>query len=694
MEYDGPSRNTRSKSDNTEAEGITDLSEFPTKTTKTPARKERTPGERVSRTPSGQVLTNSVRDIRKFFTSEVLPNSDGDKFDSQEEENSQDDCEFTRVAKRNRRKSVNKVKGNQPLKAKQIEERVNAYQHDDTTVSDESESEGQSVNALSSKKNQKLHASKGNDVFDQDYCEGYNISASVKETWLKDQSDTELYKGQRLFERVFQETSEECSQQLGESEIFNMSNPEQEKVEVIDLCTVVEMFKQIKDNISLEKTAGEPKESGTEVSKLKAELEQFKSSNKVLSGVVTRQDDVIRELQNKVEMLELHSMRKSIVLSGLYCNNKKAQRLNEIYNFMKEEVGIEIGIEDVFSIGMAKPPSLVITLESMADKRLIFQNMNVIKELENKDGKGYYVSDYLPAEINEMKRRDKEVFRNNSELDELQQKNMTMRAGKLFIDGAPYKKKIQPPNSKAILSMEKKDLREVLNTPTSKGSVINKNGNRFVGYACDAENHKEVANAYLKIKLLHPSARHIMCAYNLPGIETYIYRDYCDDQEVGAGRKMLQILEENDITHKAVFVVRYIGQGKMGPKRFQVITDAVYDVLNSHPYNKKTKSEQKIMREEEKHESAENVTGDRYGDQKGNRPRMYRGGRRGARGPRRGMSTSKSNRRAGLADSLRYKFSQPWEIPDNGRMRRAQSLGQESWPELTPDMNRINEKSN
>ena len=87
---------------------------------------------------------------------------------------------------------------------------------------------------------------------------------------------------------------------------------------------------------------------------------------------------------------------------------------------------------------------------------------------------------------------------------------------------------------------------------------------------------------YLKLRLTYPQARHIICAYNLKNEDQQqknLYNsDYCDDGEIGAGRHLLKILHECDLTNRAVFVVRKCGE-KLGPNRFIKITNAAKRAL-------------------------------------------------------------------------------------------------------------------
>ena len=105
--------------------------------------------------------------------------------------------------------------------------------------------------------------------------------------------------------------------------------------------------------------------------------------------------------------------------------------------------------------------------------------------------------------------------------------------------------------------------------------------------------------AYLKIKLSYPKARHIMCAYFLPGDDLHLARGCCDDGEHGAGNKILDFLIRNDLENRAVFVIRYYSGKKIGPSRFNHILEAVTNCIQIYPMNEVLGYMQEVLTENE-----------------------------------------------------------------------------------------------
>ena len=105
--------------------------------------------------------------------------------------------------------------------------------------------------------------------------------------------------------------------------------------------------------------------------------------------------------------------------------------------------------------------------------------------------------------------------------------------------------------------------------------------------------------------------------------EEYFLQDYCDDNEIGAGAKLLEAMQKNQVTHKAFFVVRYTGKQKIKEDRFKGYLSAVTALIAQKPINSITKKQQNIQ-EQQISRKATSSAGAKiydirsYGTQKGN----------------------------------------------------------------------------
>ena len=116
--------------------------------------------------------------------------------------------------------------------------------------------------------------------------------------------------------------------------------------------------------------------------------------------------------------------------------------------------------------------------------------------------------------------------------------------------GETYRKKITPPDSTELLTLTVEELDELMTIKTIKGPSVWSKDSHFIAYSLDAKDLQTIRQAYLKIRLIHIKARHIICAYLLPGADAqkHVNGDYCDDQETGAGAQILEIMEKNNVS--------------------------------------------------------------------------------------------------------------------------------------------------
>ena len=163
-------------------------------------------------------------------------------------------------------------------------------------------------------------------------------------------------------------------------------------------------------------------------------------------------------------------------------------------------------------------------------------------------------------------------------------KTKTEHTAKGFkVGDAVYRKKIDVPDPSQILELKAEELEEM----QVEDSVL-------VPYIVDVSSYNMIRKAYLKIKLMHARARHIVCAYFLQGQEKHLLQDYVDDEEYGAGRILLHMLKRNSIHHKAVFVARFCGRIKLEKQRLVSYATAVQKTFEMNNYNAILRKEQPV----------------------------------------------------------------------------------------------------
>ena len=163
--------------------------------------------------------------------------------------------------------------------------------------------------------------------------------------------------------------------------------------------------------------------------------------------------------------------------------------------------------------------------------------------------------------------------------------------GKIYIGEDEYIQQVSPPDPTSVLQLSLPRLNEIMETQVEKGPTMEAEGNVFTGYSICTNNPQMVNDAYMKIRLNHAGARHIICAYQFPGLKKAQCSDSCDDDDYGASLPVLQMLMENNITHRAVFVVRKCGD-KLHQKRIPMYLKTATETINRNSYNGFVRKEQ------------------------------------------------------------------------------------------------------
>ena len=339
------------------------------------------------------------------------------------------------------------------------------------------------------------------------------------------------------------------------------------------------------------------------------ELEMYKNRTKVLSEVCERFYTEMKDLEKRVENLELSNSRRMLVITGLpIYSYKKADLILEVQQFIQQALGITAVIEDSFTLGYNTPRPIVITLQSVEEKREILKNKNFLRHIKSA---AIFINDYIPTTIQERRKKEKEV----KEKAELCEAKPTVEyvKGKLTIQGEHYRQKIEVPSPRELIELEKEDLERIQAIKTSKSPEYKSQGSVFQTYIVKVQNFQQIRDAYIKMKIVQPTARHIPCAYWLKGQDTYYSQDYVDDGEPGSGRVLLQVLTDLGSENSAIFAVRKYGGTKIGTERFELYQKSAVAALggNIQLYQKEKQEEKEKEKMERKKKRKQNYTDQR-----------------------------------------------------------------------------------
>ena len=217
-------------------------------------------------------------------------------------------------------------------------------------------------------------------------------------------------------------------------------------------------------------------------------------------------------------------------------------------------------------------------------KRLLFQNIRNIAHLRNSHGKKYTFRDHLSSKRIEFNKKGQAIANVVGERDAVDQEEVVIEKSDIYVGEKKYIKQIEEPDPTAVLQMPMSRLNQVMMTPLQRARAVLEDQNKFTAYSLCTNNYRTAQDAYMQIRLNHAEARHIVCAWYIPSQNDYEDIDWCDDDEYGAGAAVANVLKENKITHRVVYIVRNCGQ-KLNKKRLPLYQSVAKKLLQQYPEN-------------------------------------------------------------------------------------------------------------
>lgn len=322
-----------------------------------------------------------------------------------------------------------------------------------------------------------------------------------------------------------------------------------------------------------------------EVVKLDAALQQMQVQDQkiqALIGVVVCQDQQIQALTNQVNSAYALKMNKNLIINGMP-ETQGEKCFHEVAHLFKHVLKIEQSIQVKYAhrLGKGQARPMSVKLANAADKMLIFQKFDKLKEANQGRDRPIFITDHLPDAWAERKRFIHFMKQQNKKLPKAQQAKIEVQRSQLKIDGKSYEPPVRAPTVSEFLNLAPEQRQIIRDLQVFKGSDEMKGNSQFIGYAVDIVNKAEVINYYYHVRLLVPEATHLMCAYKLPGVDLTESQGIIDDGEHGGGRVLMTLLNKEKHENRAVFVARYYGGQRLGAARFEYIEKAAVSALEA-----------------------------------------------------------------------------------------------------------------
>ena len=331
-----------------------------------------------------------------------------------------------------------------------------------------------------------------------------------------------------------------------------------------------------------------------------AETERSKINDKVstqnehihkLTSVIHHQEEAIDELKQRVEELEFKSVRDSITIGGIIeCEGENVYDL--VTEFFQDVLMVEedIPVLNAYRLGEKTDDNtrpIQVKLSDPGHKGLLFKYVSNIQNKVNEKEQKFTLGDQVTGERADTQRWHRDTRKQNKKLTMAEKLKISVKKGNLFINNERFEMQVQCPRRSEFINVPLQRLEKYnhcMTTKLTEGEAIQVDDSKFIGYSAEILEIQDVVELYETLRFHHLDAKHIVCAYRLPGRQFPQLQAYKDDGETGAGRRLLYLMRDADIMNRVIFVVRYY-KHHIGAKRFIAYKNAASSAICRKPYN-------------------------------------------------------------------------------------------------------------
>lgn len=152
----------------------------------------------------------------------------------------------------------------------------------------------------------------------------------------------------------------------------------------------------------------------------------------------------------------------------------------------------------------------------------------------------------------------------------------------LLGDGSTYKEEVPIITNADALQITPEQTQDLDSFEVKSTDPVVKDGSEFSAIGAIVHTVEDVQNMYRKVCIdpYAAAANSRILVYRIRREDGKIVENYHDDDEHGAGRRLLRYMQENEIHNSAIVVTRWMGAGHIGPERFTIMESLINDLAN------------------------------------------------------------------------------------------------------------------
>ena len=218
------------------------------------------------------------------------------------------------------------------------------------------------------------------------------------------------------------------------------------------------------------------------------EVSVLRAENRIIKGVIENQFQLLQECNERVTRLETQTKQDMISISNL----DEVQGENStvlVISFFEHVLGIQVAIKNAYRTGTRNPKQITVILQDKNQKGMIFKNVSKLKNFRTKSGNKVFIDNVLPMAEAEKRRKQREIVTKNRQLPKAQQRNMKIIRGNLKIEHQEVVQPVKVPPPGNILDMSPEEMEDTLNIELEGSDLVASKNSSFLGFVTKALTH-------------------------------------------------------------------------------------------------------------------------------------------------------------------------------------------------------------
>ncbi len=337
----------------------------------------------------------------------------------------------------------------------------------------------------------------------------------------------------------------------------------------------------------LTKVSDQADDNTDRIRALELENKRLRCDIGIMKGIMQRMADQIDNMKAKIDDQKSRSMSTNVVIHNYpYSVPRGTSNLKPVVEeFLKDEMEMSFNSKEIFLAHKLGDNTIVAKVSYPLKEAMYAKSSGVFENKKNPTTKKpIYITDQQPESVRAKRREAWEMADVYKEKNEKLKKEgkpevkIEVKKDKLFVNNQLIRNPVPPPKPADLIEAEPDDLKSMEYIKFSESKVCGEKGSTFRGVYTEVSDIPETRLAYRKIRMLNPSASHVMLAYAIKNGNNIEYGKQ-DDGEWGGAFKILEAHKENNCENVAVFVIRQFGGVQLGSKRFSYIKDASIGAL-------------------------------------------------------------------------------------------------------------------